>query len=300
VQQSFFQRSVSLNDFHYTVGGSINHPITRRLNWNATTNMQSGLARDSQLLTDAGLVLPSVTARTGTSTSTFDYAMSRRSTLSWTMTQAGAGFGGGAPFTGGWAVGSVLGWSHLVGKSQTLGVTSDYRRTWDAFPETIYGFMGTWSMFAPGGWMATAFGGVRPYTVRNLPNMQLTSTYGASFAKPLRPGQAIGVSYSKGVERTFGVDRSNHVLHNAGGNYNFTLPKGIGVSFGGGYSRGNNPLTPNITTIGETAQASIGFPISRKFNVGFSSSWYSRQEGPTPAVTSYRSLVSLAYNTSWR
>jgi hypothetical protein len=300
VQQSFFQKSVSLNDFRYTVGGSVNHPITRRLNWNATTMLQSGLARDSQLLTDAGLVLPSVTARTGTTTSTLDYALTKRSSLNWTLSQAGVGFGGGTPFTGGWSVGSVLGWNHLVGRSQAVGVTTDYRRTWDAFPETIYGVNGTWSLFTPGGWSLTAFGGVRPYTVASLPGYQVTSSYGASFGRPLRPGQAIGVSYSKGVERTFGVDRSNHVLHNLGGNYVFTLPKGIGASVGAGYSRGNSPLTPDIFIIGQTAQASLGFPISRKFNVGFSSFFFTRQEEPAGRVRSYRSLVSLGYNTSWR
>ena len=61
--QIFYQDTTSLNDFRYDVTGALNHLITRRLGWSGTGTISSGLARDSEVLTDSGLVLPSDTVR---------------------------------------------------------------------------------------------------------------------------------------------------------------------------------------------------------------------------------------------
>jgi hypothetical protein len=303
VNQVFFHETASLNNFMYTVGGTGSYAITRRLTWSGGSTVTSGLARDSKVLTEeAGLVLPSVIARTGSSTSSLGYALTRRSSMNWTLSQIGVGFSGGAtPFSGGSTIGSNFGYSHLVGKSQSFGISQDYRRTFNnGSSDTMLGFFGTWSYAAGGGWTAAASAGVSPYLLATAASYQLTSTFGGNFTKLVRPGQTVGVSYNKGIEQTFGTDRTSHLVQTIYGNYGLTVLRKAGLSFGGSYSRGYSPLTPDLIAIGETAQASIAFPLTTSLNIAFGSSVFSRVEGPSPRVTSTRTFLSLGYNTSWR
>src|SRR5687768_3221697 len=127
--QHFYGKSTSLNDFRYDGGARATHEVTRRLSWNGAASISSGLARDAAVLTDAGLVLPSVTARTSSSSTGLAYALSRRSQLTWTGSHSAVDFAS-STFSGGWSAGSVLSWTRQITDSQSVGVTQDYRRTY--------------------------------------------------------------------------------------------------------------------------------------------------------------------------
>ena len=298
--QHFYGKSTSLNDFRYDAGARATHEVTRRLSWNGSGSVSSGLARDATVLVDAGLVLPSVTARTSSSSNALSYALSRRSQLRWVASHSAVDFVG-SPFSGGWSVGSVLTWTRQVTESQAVGITQDYRRTYtNGVGGTIYGLQGTWQGTTPGGWTAYTSAGVRPYTVTGESGYRFAPALTASITKPLAQGQAFGVIYERRVEETYGVDTTNYVVQSVVANYGASLLRNLSATLTGTYSRGTNPLQPDTELSGRTATASLTYHVRPRLDMSIGSSLYSHQLGPQDEVTSYRIYTMLTYAMGWR
>jgi hypothetical protein len=297
--QFFYRKSTSLNDFRFNAGGGLTHAITRRLTWSGSSQLSSGLARDSEVLIDAGLVLPSVSTRTSSSSSMFSYALTRRSQLTWSLSQSGVGFSSGA-FQGGSSLTSALSWTRQVGRSQTFGVTQDYSRSFqDENSTTIQGLSGTWSG-GIGSWTAHASIGVRPYSVPTEDALRFTTGISAGVTKPVRPGQTVGVTYDRTVTQTFGVDTGNHLVQSVSGNYSIALTRALSTSFSGTYSRSHNPVTPERGLEGQTGSASLSYRVTPSLALSVSSSLYSRMLSGADRATSYNTSVALSYGVSWR
>jgi hypothetical protein len=297
--QFFYRKSTSLNDFRYNAGGGLSYALTRRLQWSGSSVLTSGLARDAEVLTDLGLVLPSVTTRTSSSSSMFAYALSRRSQVSWTVSQAGVGFSSGL-FQGGSTLSSAVSWSRQVGRSQTLGVSQNYGRTFsDEVNTSVHGVFGTWSGTA-GTWTAHTSLGVNPFTVPDEDGLRYSFGMSAGLTKPLRPGQTMGITYDRSITPTFGIDTGNHLLQALTGNYSIALSRNLSTAFGGSYSRGSNPVTPERRITGQTGTASVTYRVTSQLGVMFATSLYSRTLPEAERVTSYNMMPSLTYGLTWR
>ena len=296
--RSFYQETTALNDFRYNFGGSLSYALTHRLSWGGNIAVNSGLARDSKVLIDAGLVLPSVDTRTINSSSTFSYQLSPRSQISWSIAQLGVGFSS-LLFSGGTELTSSLRWTRQVTRSQTIGVTQDYSRSFsDAGSSTIHGLVGTWAAPFGRGWSGTVGGGVRPYTVPG-EGYRFAPATTASLSKNVRPGQTLGISYDRSVTQTFGIGRTNNLLQSVSAGYGFTLARNLTTTFGSSYSVGTDPLDENLQLTGTTAQASISYLIKSIMTVGLGSNIYRRTYTGAEPSTSYRVAVSLSYGKSW-
>ena len=297
--QFFYRKSTSLNDLRFNASGGLSHAITRRLQWSGSSQVSSGLARDSEVLIDAGLVLPSVSTRSSSSSSMFSYALTRRSQLTWSLSQSGVGFSSGV-FQGGSSLTSALSWARQVGRSQTIGVTQDYSRTFQGDESTtIQGVAGTWSGTL-GSWTAHSSLGVRPYSVPGEEGNRFTMGISAGVTKPVRPGQTMGVTYDRSVTQTFGVDTGNHLVQSVSGNYSVALTRTLSTSFSGSFSRSHNPLDPERGLEGQTGSGSLTYRVTPSLGVSVSSSVYSRMQRGSERATSYNTSVSLSYGVNWR
>jgi hypothetical protein len=298
--QHFYGQSTSLNDFRYDAGGRATHEVTRRLSWNGSASVSSGLARDAAVLTDVGLVLPSVTARTSSSSTALTYALSRKSSLRWVASHSAVDFAS-STFSGGWSVGSGLSWTRQVTDSQSVGVTQDYRRTYtNGVGGTIHGILGTWQGTTPGGWTAYTSAGVRPYTVTGESGYRFAPALTASVTKPLPQGQAFGVVYERRIEETYGVDTTNYVVQSVAANYGASIVQNLFASVTGTYSRGTHPLQSDLQLSGRTAAAALTYRVRPRLSMSLGSSIYSHQLGLQEDVTSYRIYTMLAYEVGWR
>jgi hypothetical protein len=297
--QYFYRETTSLNDFRYNVGGSFSHAITRRLTWSLGSNVSSGLARDAEVLIESGVVLPSVETRTSSSSSNLSYALSRRSQLGWSVSQTGVGFSSGL-FQGGSTLGSVLSWTHGVGRSQSLGLSYDYSRAFidDLDTTTVQGLSGTWSGIV-GTWTAHASAGVRPYTVPEESGYRFSFGMNAGLTKPLRPGETIGVNYDRSVTSTFGLDAGNNLVQSLSGNYSRALTRSLGASVSGSYSLSSDPVT-ELESRGQTAAASLSYRVTPRLGVSVSTSFYSYTIPASERVSSYNMTTGLTYGFSWR
>jgi hypothetical protein len=295
--QSFYRDTASLNDFRYNVSGSISHMITRRLIWSGSAATSSGLARDSQLLTDSGFVLPSVTARSSSSSSTLSYALSPKTHLSWFLAQSGVGFSG--LFAGGNSVSSTVSWSRSVGKSQTLGATQDYSHTFvDGADSEVYGFLGTWSLSAGNGWTAYASAGARPYSIPD-EGFRVSLGVSAGVTRPLRTGQAMGIFYSRSPEQSYGVTRTNNLVQTLSGNYTATLRRNLTAAFSGTFTFAKDPRQPDRQIKGQVGQFSLTYRLLRNLDASFGTALYSRVENDE-RVNSGSTYVGLNYVATWR
>jgi hypothetical protein len=307
--QPFYQQSTSLNDFRYDVGAGLSYALTRRLSLTADGTVSSGLARDSEVLTDAGLVLPS-SARSSNLSGTLAYMLTPRSTLSWQLSQQGAEFSS-ILFTGGTSVASVLSWTRQLTTAQTVGVSQEYLRTFtggrtsldgtstDGTTSSIHGLLGTWSFSAQSGWTANVSAGVKPYSVPGESHNRMSTALFAGLSKPVRRGQTLGVTYSQSVEQTFGAGRNNHLVQTIAGNYELSLARNLTSSFGGSHSHGTNPVNDQ-SSFGQAAQASLMYRVMPNMGVSFGSSFYSRTDPPADRVSSYSTFISVTYGTRWR
>ncbi len=296
--QPFYQDSTSLNDFRYSATGTLTHLITRRLSWSGTGAIGSGLARDSTVLTDSGLVLPTDTVRSSSSSSAFTYALSPESQLGWTLSQSGAGFSS-ALFHDGTTLSSNLSWSHNVGKSQSVGVMQTYSRMFDEASSSVYGVFGTWSMAAGLGWTAFAAAGVTPYSVPD-GGYQASIAVNAGVTKPVRPGQAVGVTYWRSIEQSFGLSGTNNLVDNLSGNYSIALRRNLSSTFSGYYTLAKDPLQRDRRVSGQVGQASLSYRMLPNLSVTVGTSVYSRVLETEGRVTSSSTGISVNYVTSWR
>jgi hypothetical protein len=297
--QPFYQDTTSLDDFRYDVGGALSYAITRRLQWAGSGSASSGLARDNQALTETGVLLPSVTARSSSATSMFSYALSRDSQLSWSLAENGVGFSS-ILFRGGTNLSSVVSWTTRVGRSQTVGVTQDYQRTFgEGVSANNYGFLGTWSMTAGRDWSLYATGGVRPYTVPNEGGYRLSGTYSAGVTKPVQRNQTVGISFLQTIEQTFGFLTGTRLVDSVSGNYSFALHRNLSASVSGIYTYGKDPQTPDLTFTAQIAQASLDYRFARNWSLGFGSTYYSRVDEPIARVNSSSTFLALNYSTTW-
>ncbi len=297
--QPFYQESTSLNDFRYSASGSLTHLITRRLSWSGTGSISSGLARDSDVLNDSGLVLPSDTVRSSGASSSFNYALSSKSQLGWTVSQSGVGFTS-VVFQNGTTLTSTLSWTHNVGKSQSLGVTQDYSRMFsEAAPSTVYGVLGTWSIAAGGGWTAYAAAGVRPYSV---PGEGFRASLGlnAGVTKPVRPGQVVGITYSRSIEQSFGLSPGNNLVDNLSGNYSIALRSNLSASVSGILAIAKDPVQPDRFVTGQLGQASLSYRLLQNLALSGGASFYRRKDEIEGRVTSSSTYIGLSYVTTWR
>lgn len=298
--QAFYQDTTSLNDFRYSVMGGLGHQITRRLTWSGSASVSSGLARDSQVLTDAGIVLPSTTsAQSSTGTSLFSYALNRESSLSWSVTTSGVGFSAAA-FNGGTQLTTSGIYSRQVGRSQTIGTTVDYSRSFDGdLSSNVYGFFGNWSLSTARGWTVTASGGVRPYSVPNESALRVTSAFNAGVTKPVRRNQTMGIMYSKSIEQTFGVNRANNLVQSIMANYGLSLHRNLTASFSGTLADSQDPQDSELSVLGMVAQGSLSYRVLPNLSLSFGTAVYSREVSSAERVTSTATSLALSYNTTW-
>jgi hypothetical protein len=198
-------------------------------------------------------------------------------------------------------VASILNWSRQVFRAQSLGVTQEYSRTFSGDTSSnIYGLLGTWTASPGAGWTAFASAGIRPFTIPGETGLRMSTGISAGLNKPVRPGQSFGISYNKAIEQSFGLDRTNHLVQTVSGNYELVLRRNLSSSFGGSYSRGTSPTTPDLVIIGDTLRASLAYQMTTNLSVSVGFSVYGRTDPPAEGVTSSRTYVSLTYGTTWR
>ncbi len=299
--QIFYGETASLNDFRYSATGALSHMITRRLTWSGQGSITSGLARDSKVLSDAGLVLPSGTTRTSSSASVFTYLLTPKAQLSWGLAESGVGFDSAFFRGGGTNLSSTINLSRQVGKSQNIGIIQEYSRTFsDVQSSDVYGVLGSWSIMAGRGWMAFASGGVRPYSLPDNGGYQVSTALAVGVTKPVRPGQIVGVTYSKSIGQTFGLTPTNNLVDSISGNYSAALRRNLSASVSGIYTRGQNPVPPNETVTGEVFQGSLAYRVLQNLAVSIGTAVYSRVEEPSSRVTSTTTFLNVSYVTTWR
>jgi hypothetical protein len=297
--QNFYRKSTSLNDFTYNAGARFSYAVTRRLQWSMNGTVSSGLARDDKVLIDNGLVLPSVTARSGSASSAFAYQLTHRTQLSWSVTESGVGFSS-AVFVGGTTLGSNLGIARQLTNTQSLSLVQQYQRTFTGDVQSgVHGLIGSWQgSYAR--WAIHAGSGINASADPATSHYRAVMAVSVGASRPLFRGQSFSAGYNRGIDQTFGVDQGNHVVDVVTGSYAIALSRSLGTAFGGSYSRGTSATSQDLRIEGETATASLSYQVTTKLAVGVGASIYSRTAPPEPRVTSYRMSTSLTYGTSWR
>jgi hypothetical protein len=299
--QAFYQQTASLDGFRYSLGAALGHPITRRLTWSGSVSMSSGLARDSEVLTDAGAVLPSTTtARTSSGSSNFSYALDRRSNINWSLSASGAGFSS-AEFHGGTNLGTAVTYSKSVGASQTLGATADYQRTFSGeLQSDVYGILAVWAFNAGHGWTISASGGVTPYSVATEEGLQLTSSYSAGVTKPIRRNQTIGVTYAKSVGTALGLRDGNSLMQTLSASYGIVLHRNLSASFAGTLTDAADPTQTDRSDLGQVLQGNLSYRLLTNLSLSIGTSYFARETEPAARTTSTSTYLAISYNTTWR
>jgi len=298
VAQPFYRTESALNSLRYNFAGGITYALTRRLSFDANSSLSSSLAQDASVITDTGVILPSVTARTGSTSTALSYSLSPKTKLSWTLSHTGAGFES-TVFRGGSSVSSGVSVTRQLNRGQSFGVSGSYTLNFqDAGSANIQTYLATWQGSIGRRWTVFASGGVRPYTIPEEEGYRFSPAATVGVRRQIRQGQTIGASYDYTIEQAFGLDQT-HLVHTVAGNYEFSWARRYNASFGASYSNGIYPLLPDVKLIGELADASFAYKILNDLSLAINVSAYSRAVRPDPAVSAYRAGVSLIYQRSW-
>jgi hypothetical protein len=299
--QPFYRETASLNDFSYSVNGGMSYALTHRLSWSGSSALSSGLARQAEVLTEAGQVLPSTTVRSTTSASMFSYALSRRSQLGWTLSQQGVDFAS-AFFAGGSTVGSTTNWSRQMTAGQVLALTHGYQRTSGTVAsQSIHSIAASWNTSFRH-WAVSASAGAAPYTVADQPGYRVSSIFSASVTRPVRRGHSLAASYSKSVQYAFGTASENRPTQTLSLTYALPLASKLSASISGSYARSLATTFENADqlSIGQFGSAALTYALAPNFGISFGTTGFRRRDGDEPYISSYRMTLGVTYGTTWR
>jgi hypothetical protein len=298
--QSFYRQITTLNQFTYGFVGSANYAITRRLSWTVGDSLSSNYARDIRVLTDAGLLLPTVITRSNSAATQLTYALTPKTGVRWKLAETNIGFSS-RQFIGGANVTTSLGIERQMSRSQTLGVTHSFQRTFSNGEQSvIQSLLGTWQATAGKVVTLNATAGLRSYTLPGQRGYRFSP--GGSLGLRARPSKShtLGLTYERIIEQTFGLSNRTHLVHLVTANYGLSLGTRLAFELGGSYSRGTDPLLPNLRILGQLGTASIRYSATPKLGVVITSSAFGSTFDPFPTVKDYRTMMSLTYGTAWR
>jgi hypothetical protein len=295
----FYEETDTLSVLTYTLGGGSTHQFTRRLSGSWGTNLSSGLAQDQAVITGSGVVLPSVQARTASTSLGLSYAVDPRTNLTWTFSHQGAGFRSAA-FQGGAQMGSNLNLSRQLSRTQSVGVEAGIGRMFsdEGGASSVQTYVGTYSLEVGKHWSLFGRGGVRAYTLPGVDGYSFSPATAGGVNMVIADGQALTLSYDRSIEQAFGFNRT-HIVQTVAGSYTVKLTRRLSADMGASYAYGTYPLIPDLKLIGDLANASLTCALFQGLSISFTSSLYGRQFTPDPMVWAFRAGVSVGYGTSW-
>ena len=294
----FYHESTQLSELAYNVGGGVNYSLTKRLDWTFGSNVTSSLAQDAKIITDAGVLLPSVQATTGTVSTGLSYALNPRDTLSWSFSQQGVGFES-TLFRGGQSIGTTVNLMRQVTRDNSLGVESTYSRSFTGEGTTqVQSYTGVWRSSIGESWTFFAKGGIRPYTIPGQAGWAVSPAVSAGISRIVREGQSVNVTYDRTIEQAFGLDRT-HLVQTGAVTYSFAFNRRISGDFGGSYAYGTYPLLPDLKLIGELANAALSYRLISNIGMSLSGSYYRRTFRPDPPVSSWTVSFGVVYGNNW-
>jgi hypothetical protein len=299
VNRPFYNDPTSPSTTAYGLGASLSYAITRRLNWTLGSSAASSLAQDAELITDAGVVLPNVVATTGTASTTLSYALTPRSSLNWSYGQNGVGFES-TIFKGGQGLGTALGLTRQLTRTQSIGLTANYSRTFTTEGTTqVQSYTATWQTQFGKGWTFHATGGIRPYTIPGVEGWAVSPAVSTGISRGVGENQTVSLSYDRTIEQAFGLDRT-HLVQAVAGSYVVTLGRKLSIEASGSYAYGTYPLLPDLKLIGQLGSASATYRFIENLGVFVSGTVYRREYRPEPPAATFRIGAGLTYGLTWR
>jgi hypothetical protein len=298
VNETFYHEAPELNQFMYGAAFNTAYAISRRLSWSLNDSVNQSYAQDAKVLTDQGIVLPKVLAFTNSVSNNFTYLLSPQSQLSWGVAAQVALFPSSS-FVNGTTVSNRLGYSHEVGRSQRIGITHEYQRSFVGESDQInQALLGTWQRPIGKDSGLSVGIGVRFYTLPPR-GYTATPTGSVSLSTHVRRSDTLALTYEQTVQQVFALGRTlqSHIVT---ASYGLILTTKLGADFSATYAQSASPLATEAKLIGETGNVSLHYTIVKKLSASGGYAHYLRQDEPAPSVRSYRSYAALTYGLSWR
>ena len=284
----------------YGVNGSGSYSLTRRFTWRASGSMNNSYARDSSVLQESGIILQSNTAMTKTYNSSTEmaYEVSRRSTISASVSHTQVSFDGADDLSNGSSVMIRAAYTRQLTLTQDLSVS--FGNTFSSgLTGDIQGLLATWHKKVGRGLTLSLGGGVRPYTLYGEPGRKIAPGLSMGLTGRLSDMQTLSVTYERAVEQAYGFNRT-HLAHRINANYELAVGTRFQVSNTLNYGLNTYPQIANYTLGGWTYSVSSRYLLLSNLAVTGSYGFWLTQETGVPSISTFRTVAGLAYGFGWR
>jgi hypothetical protein len=199
----------------------------------------------------------------------------------------------GTQFSAVSTLGTSINVTHLIGRGQSLGISTDYSRTTGAGTAENIGLLGTWQWSIEKALTVNAAAGVRPYTLPGQSGFQTAPAGSFGLTAHLRRTDTLGLNYDRSVEQGLG----NGTLLTQGVAASYGLSAGPRLTLAGsvGYRRGSDPSDSSHSLVGQNGTVSARFVVTSNLTAVLNYSLYEVTNSPNPNVSSRRALASLTY-----
>jgi hypothetical protein len=304
--ENIYRKTTSLNQFLYGVGAGTSYKVSRRMLWDVSDTLTSSYAQDATVLSDSGLLPPKLLTHVNTASSALRYDLSSTTQIRWLLSEQtvsfdssqlasapASQFGASSTLTTGVNVGRQL------SRSQTLGVTEEYRRT-NTFGETEItdALLVTWQDAVSKDITVTGTAGTSLYTQPGQSGFGSAPTGSIGFNAHLRHDDMLGLRYERFVEQALG--NLTHLSDQVWAAYVLSLSRRLKLDASANYGRGIFPLDPNHKRSGETATITARYVLTQDLTVALGYALAERFESPGPEVSDRRATMSLTYGLKWR
>jgi hypothetical protein len=311
VSQLFYNQNTAgsdLNQFMYGFGFSGSYAISRRLRWTVADTLSSAYARDTTVLVDAALLPPKALTRYNTASTGLTYDLAPRTHLNWGFSEQNFSVASSqstnsseiAQFPSTSTLGTSIGISQQISRSQSIGVVANYSRTFgNGISESIAGLSATWQVPIGTKLTVTAAGGAYATTLPGQSALQIdpTGTIGIGFNSAthlLFPNDTFGVSLGRALSPELGI--GSLLTQGVSATYGVSFGPRLTITGTGSLVSGADALDPNRTLLGRTGSVSVRYLLARGVGVAVAYGVFVRP----PTDSDHYASLSLTYGKAWR
>jgi hypothetical protein len=313
----FSQSTSQSGQLLYGAGLGVGYSLTRRVTFHASQGLSSSLAQDSPVLVDAGRVFEeSTAARTMVTSGDLVYQMSERNTMRVEAAQTMVGFQGSS-LTSGNSTTARFNFSRQVHRSQSVGFSVGHTFT-SGQTGDIQGVLATYQATLGRYLSVNASGGIRPYTLANVPGYHFAPGGAVSLSASVA-NQSVSFSYERAIEQAYGYDEAlggglTHSANRVNSDYGVAIGQRLAVNVNGSYGMNTYPQIPGYHIGGRTLMVTSRYLLARQLSLGVAYGvwWRSETGAPTTATgapvagtgevheSTSRATFSLTYAFGWR
>jgi len=284
-----------LDRLSYDFSAGASYALTRRLSLTASDMFANSYAQDSRLLIRAGQLFPRAITRTNAASGNLSYLLTRSTTIGGSVSSTNVFFEDPS-FVGGSGLSAQGTFSKQINERQALGVLGGYTVS-DGSTGDIRSLMGTWQGAFGRTVRVSGMAGVRAYSLEGEGRQRYSPGGSFGITATVARYHAVGVNFESLVEQAFGYG-GTYLTQRVSGSYAASIGP-LTLTSTASYSDNQYLDVEGLRRGGRNLAFDARYALASQLLLGADYEIWTRTETGSPALTTYRTGITVTYAFGW-